>query len=129
MGDVGQGGQVQFAAESGLAGQIREGEILHDERVGVHVPFEAGREAVGAVHVAGLEQGIHGHMDAAAFAVGQFGQARKLGQAEVFGLHPGRKMLQAEIYGVRSGGQGGQKAGGVPGGGENFRFQRGYAHL
>jgi hypothetical protein len=129
MGEVGQGGEEEAALKSRLPGQIQEGQVLDNQAVGAHLPGQAGGQAVGLGGLVGLEQGVHGHIDARAGSVGQIRKARKLGKAEVFGLHPGGKVFQPQVYGVGPGGQSGQKGGGVPGRSEDFRaLGRGDGH-
>ncbi|GEB78786.1 hypothetical protein DDE01_02010 [Desulfovibrio desulfuricans] len=52
--------------------------------------------------------------------MGQFDEARELGEAEVVGLHTGGEVLETEIYGVGACGDGGEKGGGVARGGEDL---------
>ena len=124
VGQVGQGGQEQPALETGLPGQIQHGQILDDQPVRAHLAGQTRGQPVGGGAFAGFDQGVHGHVDARVFGVGQIREPGQLGEAEVFRLHAGRKMLQAQINGVGSGGQGRQKRGGVPGRSENFGFAR-----
>lgn len=45
--DVGQGGEVDLALETGLPRQIQHGQILHDDAVGAHLPGQTMDETVG----------------------------------------------------------------------------------
>ena len=117
---VGQGREVQLALESSLPRQGRQAQILYDECVRTHLPGQAMDEPTGLVQFRGLEQVVHGHMHPDALGVRQLGQGRKLGQGKILCLHARGKVLEAAIYGVGSGSDGGQKAVGVTGRGENF---------
>ena len=125
MRDVGQGGEVDLALETGLPRQIQHGQILHDDAVGAHLTGQAMEETVGRRGLLRLDQHVHGHIDAGLFLVGQVGEARKVGKAEVLGLHAGRKVLQAQVHGVGAGGQGRGEALGVTGRGQDLRAFRG----
>ena len=125
MGDVGQGGEVDLALETGLPRQIQHGQVLHDDAVGPHLPRQAVDEAVGGRGLLRFDQHVHGHIDAGLLLVGQVREARKVGEAEVLGLHAGRKVLQAQIHGVGAGGQGRGEALGVAGRGQDLRAFRG----
>ena len=120
MRDVGQGGEGQLAREPGLTRQINHGEILHDDPVHAGLGGQARDQAVGGGRLVRLDEGVHGHIHAGAFRMGQVSEARKFGQAEVFSLHTGRKMLEAQIDGVRPCGKGRQKGRSVARGRENF---------
>ena len=124
MGQIGQGGQKQPALEPGLPGQIQHGQILDDQAVRVHLPGQTCGQTIGGGAFAGLDQGVHGHVDARVFGVGQIREPGQFGKAEVFRLHAGGEVFQAQIDGVGSGGQGGQKGGRVPGRGEDFGLAR-----
>ena len=123
--DVGQGGEVDLALETGLPRQIQHGQILHDDAVGAHLPGQTMDETVGRRGLLRLDQHVHGHIDAGLFLVGQVGEARKVGKAEVLGLHAGREVLQAKVHGVGAGGQGRGEALGVTGRGQDLRAFRG----
>ena len=123
--DVGQGGEVDLALETGLPRQIQHGQILHDDAVGAHLPGQTMDETVGRRGLLRLDQHVHGHIDAGLFLVGQIGEARKVGKAEVLGLHTGREVLQAQVHGVGAGGQGRGEALGVTGRGQDLRAFRG----
>ena len=120
MGEVGQGREKKPALKARLTGQIQQGQILDDQAVGPHLTGQPGRQPEGLGGLVRLKQGVHGHINARARSVGQVRQARKLGEAEIFGLHAGRKIFEPQIDGVRPGGQPGQKGRNIPRRGEDF---------
>ena len=121
VGDIGKGGEVDLAAEPGLAGQFDHGQVLDDDRLGLDGFLQPVDEPSGGFHVSGLDQGVHGDVGLGAPVAAQACQPGKLADREVGGLHAGREMLQPHVDGVRTGGHCGEVGRLVPGGGHDFR--------
>lgn len=121
MGNIGEGGKMQFSLEPRLTRHLDEPYVLNDETVGLGVALESLDESSGGKNVAPLDEGVEGHIDSAAVLVGQIHHARKFGGAEVFRPRAGGEVLEAEVGGIRAGGHACQKAGHVAGGSQEFR--------
>ena len=75
MGEVGQGGKKNAALKTGLTRQVKYGKILHNKAVRAHLIRQPFDKAIGGGGLVGLDERIHGHVNAGIFSMGQVGQA------------------------------------------------------
>ena len=120
MGHVGEGGEEEAARIARLPGEVEEARVLEDDAVRGNPAGQPGEEPPGRAALAGLDEGVHGHIDAGPGLVGQVGEAAKLARAEILRLHARGKVLEPHIDGVGAGGERRQEGGRVARGREDL---------